>query len=389
MKIIKRRKDLVIAIISLSYGLILYADELTIEGDLKVIDSIEAASDNPINTMHIFDDGRVVFAQPNQNFDPITGDGARMMWIPYWSAFRAGGVTNANWSGANVGALSTAFGFNTVASGIGSFATGSYSKATGQYSTAFGSSTTASGDSSTAMGQSTTAAGNISTSMGYFTFAMADSSLAIGNINFAYGFNATTLGGYINNSSGPAATVVGGAQNSASGEESVVVGGRFNSSSEHYATVLGGHNNTASAINATITGGHDNIASTENASAFGTYNTASGYNSTVFGSSNKAESYYSFALGRLNTGGFTGANGDTVWNNEDPLFELGNGINSSTRHNAITVYKNGKTVIHSPDHLIPAEQPDNLLEVNGNARFTANVTLDQPQGDILMGSFTN
>src|SRR3989339_50748 len=54
-----------------------------------------------------------------------------------------------------------------------------------------------------------------------------------------------------------------------------------------------------------------------------------------------ADSYESFALGRYNVGG----GNSTSWVATDPLFEIGMGTGSSTRLNALTVFKNGNAKI--------------------------------------------
>jgi len=70
---------------------------------------------------------------------PATGAGARLMWHPGKSAFRAGTVSGSQWDDANIGQLSMALGFNTSASGPGSTAMGVGTEASGANSTAMGS----------------------------------------------------------------------------------------------------------------------------------------------------------------------------------------------------------------------------------------------------------
>jgi hypothetical protein len=48
---------------------------------------------------------------------PATGAGERMMWYPYKSAFRAGGVNGTQWDDSNVGFYSIAMGQNVTAEG--------------------------------------------------------------------------------------------------------------------------------------------------------------------------------------------------------------------------------------------------------------------------------
>ena len=104
---------------------------------------------------------------------PDLGAGSRMMFYPGKAAFRAGRVFGTEWNNANVGLVSTAFGYSTIASGF--------------YSTAMGYNTTASGNYSTAMGVSTIASGVYSTAMGVTT-------IASGAYSFAAGSNVSTNG---------------------------------------------------------------------------------------------------------------------------------------------------------------------------------------------------
>jgi flagellin-like hook-associated protein FlgL len=98
---------------------------------------------------------------------PTSGSGARLMWYSGKAAFRAGEPSGGGWDDANIGRLSLATGFATIASGIYSTALGISTHASGGASTAMGLETTASGFASTATGSNTTASGNFSTAMGF------------------------------------------------------------------------------------------------------------------------------------------------------------------------------------------------------------------------------
>lgn len=121
---------------------------------------------------------------------PASGAGTRMMFYPRKAAFRAGYINSTQWDDANVGAYSTATGYNTTAKGFAS--------------TAMGSSATASGSASTAMGSNTTASGNYSTATGIDTIASGNYSTAMGQSTIASGFGTTAMGNYAstNNQSG-------------------------------------------------------------------------------------------------------------------------------------------------------------------------------------------
>jgi len=104
----------------------------------------------------------------------------------------------------------------------------------------------------------------------------------------------------------------------------------------------------ATGIRSTAMGG-DTMASGISSVALGERTVASGNLATVMGQSTKAESFLSLAIGRLNIGGGS----PNLFNNNDPLFEIGNGYNTfggSIRQNALTVLKNGNigVVTNSP-----------------------------------------
>jgi hypothetical protein len=230
------------------------------------------------------------------------GAGTRFLWYPKKAALRAGIVSGTQWDEANVGQSSVAFGLGTIASGNSSFAAGWFSSATGMNSVALGAGTTSSGLQSVAIG-----------------------------------------GG-------------AGLPMVASGRSSFVVGGLANTASGDFASIVGGTSSIASGLGSLVLGGLSN-------SATGTYSVATG-------SSTKAESNNLFVIGRYNVGGYTNNNngittddGDTQWIATDPLFEIGNGTSSTTRSNALTVYKNGN------------------MSVKGAIRIPAS-------GDLSMGEFT-
>lgn len=111
---------------------------------------------------------------------PTSGAGERLMWYPFKSSFRVGGVSGQQWDDINNGFYSVATGCDTQANGLYAVAMGYQSDASntagialgyratasGQMATAFGMNTTASGLASSAFGQYTTAGGEYSTAMG-------------------------------------------------------------------------------------------------------------------------------------------------------------------------------------------------------------------------------
>jgi hypothetical protein len=83
---------------------------------------------------------------------PVSGPGARVMWIPEKAAFRAGEVTAAQWDDENIGAKSVGIGYNAIASGNRSYAIGTAARATGAHTYAFGRDVRATARQSMAIG---------------------------------------------------------------------------------------------------------------------------------------------------------------------------------------------------------------------------------------------
>jgi hypothetical protein len=131
---------------------------------------------------------------------PVTGNGIRLMWLPFRVAFRAGYTENNRWDIENIGAYSTALGNNPSASGYSSIAMGEYATASGTYSTAVGFCATGSGFASASIGYLSTASGTYSTAMGHMTVASELRSTAMGSFvkanhqgAFIIGDNSTSL----------------------------------------------------------------------------------------------------------------------------------------------------------------------------------------------------
>jgi len=87
-----------------------------------------------------FREGNVVFLDPKKHEAgmPIEGHGNRMMWLPYFGAFRAGGVDGDRWNGESIGHHSVALGFDVQASGEQAVALGTDGLATGDGSIVLG-----------------------------------------------------------------------------------------------------------------------------------------------------------------------------------------------------------------------------------------------------------
>jgi hypothetical protein len=83
-------------------------------------------------------------------------------------------------------------------------------------------------------------------------------------------------------------------------------------------------------------------ANEANSGAIGYNTSASGIYSMAIGNNLKAISYGEIALGQWND---TLSGTKDSWNENDLLLTVGNGVNDANRSNALTIYKNGSTII--------------------------------------------
>ncbi len=186
----------------------------------------------------------------------------------------------------------------------------------GTFSFATGYDSKASGPYSTAMGYGT-ASGILSTAMGDFTTASGDYSTAMGEITTASGDYSTAIGTNTN----------------ASGIYSTAMG---------YGTTASGSVSTA----------------------MGNSTTASGFNSTSMGFNTKAKPYASLVIGRYND---TTSISSSIWDPLDPVFIIGKGSANNARSNAMTILKNGKTGINTPN-------PQAMLHVKDSSVLFSGTT---------------
>lgn len=309
----------------------------------------------------------------------------QILWYPIKKAFLAGSIH----IGAvdSVGQNSTALGYRSIAMGDYSQAFGYRAKAFGDYSTsigknsvagsrsapvannayafgdaakalgnnsiAFGNGSQATNTNALALGNGTIASGTNSTAMGYQSQAQGDKSIAIGSYyTYSYLVPIISLGkGDDGGTKGiddflpirpitPITTFTRSFSraNIASGQYSVALG---NGNLAEKGGLVFGSNSDALQFGA-LALGTSAAANQSNAVAMGYNTTANGIYSVAIGNNVTANSYGELALGQYSD---EIAGKADSWNENDLLFTIGNGVNSTDRSNALTIYKNGKTIV--------------------------------------------
>ena len=295
---------------------------LTFSISITQAQNVGIGTTTPLTRLHVADSG-VLFTGPLQTpfttpyGPPASGAGSRMMWYPQRAAFRVGEVTGDFWDKDNIGQYSFAAGVNTMASGEGAVSLGAGTVSAGIASTSLGLNTYTSGFASVSMGEDTWATGHNSTSIGYRARSTGQVSTSMGYNTMASGSYSTSMGNG-SMASGPSATSMG--------------------------------------VGTTASGG----AST----SMGENTKAAAYSSTTMGSSTIAKSDFSTVIG--------------IWNdtsNINRIFEIGNGLNFLTRHNAMTVLTNGNVGIST-------STPVTRLDVEG----LNNWDLTNTEGDFRIGN---
>jgi len=123
----------------------------------------------------------------------------------------------------------------------------------------------------------------------------------------------------------------------ASGDGSTAMGA--GTASGDNSTAMG-EGSTASGDNSTAMG-FESTASGNYSTAMGGRTTASGNYATDSGYHITAQAYNSFVMGRYNVGGGTTGS----WVSTDPLFEVGNGTDSSHKNDALLLDKSGNLTV--------------------------------------------
>lgn len=269
----------------------------------------------------------------------VSGAGTRMFWYPRKAAFRAGSVTLDQWDNVNIGDYSVALGYDVLASGTSSVAIGSNNSASADYSVAIGDFNGSVNANAVSIGYSLINDGVASVAIGIDNQINDPSTGAVvlGNQNQVIGDSSIVMGeGSVSLFS--VASVAMGYQCGAFGLTSIAMG--YNAqAAESYSTSIG-YNTLADEILA-VAMGDSTSANAFNSFAIGKENIANGQLSFAFNNNTTAQSYLSAVFGQFNV-----VSGTTdSWVDTEPVFVVGNGSDNLNRSNALTILKNGQTII--------------------------------------------
>ena len=355
---------------------------------------------------------------------------ARILWYPLKEAFLSGKVLIENQN--DVGQNSWATGYISKATGDYSQAMGYKAKAIGDNSTAIGDSAKAEGYNSYAFGNNaytsganTYAIGNEAIASGDYSFAIGSKgvdfygtpttgAIASGNLSYAFGMGAKAentgsfaIGvkskssgtyslalGYGDQATGTYATAIG-IVSIASGWSSVAIGENARASGSYCAaiglnvkasgnqSIALGYNTVASGTGSFATGYQTNsVGIISTSMGFGA--TARGGYSTAIGSNIIAKSQNEFVIGYFND--TTASTSETSLIDSDPLFIIGNGIDHTNRHNALTVLKNGNVGIGTNSaiynlHVLGSDTLASVLVAPNRSDYNANSELILAEDD--------
>lgn len=283
---------------------------------------------------------------------------SRVVWFPRKEAFWAGRVLIQHPD--SVGSNSLAVGYEAIAKGDNSQSLGYMTRARGNFSTAIGYKTQANGPGCFAVGGE---------ERGIDGTATGVNTIADGLASFALGLGA--------NASGIANTSIG-LRSSATGNFASTAFGVFSKATATRATAIG----------------FGSVASAEQSLAIGVSDTASAYNSMAMGVGSKATGIAAIALGSFVEANTTGSfvigqlnipfGTSDLWNTNDPLFVVGNGIfgipgvlSTAIRSNAFTILKNGNVGVG-------IDNPQRAVHIKDVIRLEPRLTapLNPSEGDI-------
>ncbi len=252
------------------------------------------------------------------------------------------------------GQYSISIGYNALTKAAGSYsmAIGSGAVASANYALSFGNNSQATNTNSLAIGNSAVSSGVNASAIGYQSQANGELSLALGSY-YSYSFSMLP---YFAGKKGDAddgdskgdfiirppiinpgfRTITFNRANIADGKYSVAIG---NGNYSNNGGLTLGSNNNAIAFGA-VALGVSNSATNTNTFAAGYNNLATGYYATAFGNNTYSKAFGSFVIGQFNEI----AGDSTKWVSTDPVFVVGNGLSDADRSNAVTIYKNGRSI---------------------------------------------
>ncbi|MES2774516.1 MAG: hypothetical protein V4722_10045 [Bacteroidota bacterium] len=385
-------------------------------------------ADVPLSKLHIKGGGLLI--EGPQGNTPFSGAGIRLMWVPARGVFRAGEAIGNFWDHDSLGFYSAAFGQGNRAIGTNSFSTGESNISRSSASATFGFNNKALQNNAAAFGAASNAGGYASFAMGFNAQTYAQASLTIGAYNdvtdnpnplvmapedrsFQIG-NGTSSGSRSNAMTvlrngnvgigvvNPVTSIhTDGGIFSVGEIDSAVISGAgarlmwipkkwslragkatatsWQKDSIGTGSVAFGFGNRA--IGAySFSSGTGNISRDTGSFSFGfqceataDYAVAMGRNSMAAHHASTALGYFvvSKSVGCLSVGSCNDIS-DTppvnAFNENDRVFQVGNGLFTTSRSNAMTVLRNGNVGIGI---LIPTEK----LHITGNAIITGNATV--------------
>ena len=197
---------------------------------------------------------------------------------------------------------------------------------------------------------------SFSNSLNWDQDSLGTGSVAFGNGNLAKGTWSTSWGNS-NESSGNHSTSWG-ASNTSSGTWSTSWG-CGNMSSNSHSTCWGWINKSSGS--GSTSWGSSNIASGINSTAWGFLNSAQSFMETLFGQ-------YADTLDHANP---------SLWEDDDYLLVVGNGVSENTRSNALTLLKNGNLGLGNV-------YPEKTLHVKGDIKTEGTITVNEVNQQLVL-----
>jgi len=171
----------------------------------------------------------------------------------------------------------------------------------------------------------------------------------------------------------------------ASGKQSVAFGAATDATADQSTAF--GFQSAASGLRAT-SWGVNTRARGLNSTAWGNMSIAAGEESTAWGEGNIAQSKYETVIGSY-ADTLSSANATSA-TSTDHLFVVGNGTTDVSRHNALTIYKNGNTKVGGAltldNHLVTVTAPSATIDIGEKSFISLDNTNEAAIVDITLGN---